>query len=122
MFTLEPLGKFAIEVTPKQPFIDWLAEIRITSAELLFNEKKENSSTLYMIPAEFAGYLDDFLIEYFDVIFTNELGAWIIEEYLWPSVRNLALFNEWFNIQTHDFCWDLTDETDDGILLWNSPN
>ena len=122
MFVLEPLGKFAIEVIPQKPFQDWLEKMESNSEEPLFSDynNSDSSNSLYMVPAEYAGYLEEFLIEYFDVIFTNELGAWIIKDILWPENRTLNMFKEWFEIRTFDFCWDLGEEEDE-MLLWN-PN
>lgn len=122
MLALEPLGKIAIEIIPLKPFKSWLSLVQANLGESLFsdykNEKPNNS--LYMIPAEYLGYLDKFLKDHYDLIFTNELGAWVIEEGLWPQNRNLQMFSLWFEIKTFGFCWDL-DEEEDEMPLWN-PN
>ena len=120
----EPLGKFAIEIIPQKPFQDWLEKVQQHLGESLFSDYKGalTSNSLYMIPVAYAGHIEEFLKEHFDVIFTNELGAWVIEDILWPESRSLSMFKDWFTIKNFDFCWDLDDDyEEDRMMMWN-PN
>jgi hypothetical protein len=93
-------------VRPKQPFLDWAAQL--DDSGLL--PDVEGEQTAYLIP-EFEN--DDgaqrVLKDVFAEVFERELFGWHTDETAWPKNRNLALFREWFDIEIHSVVEDLCD-------------
>jgi len=108
------LNRGAIIVRPKQPFLDWAAQLDVTGH--LPNPNDEQ--TVYLIPE----YDDDIeavriLSEGYDVIFEAELEGWHTRQSDWPKNRTFAMFREWFDIEFHSVVEDLCEyaiEDDEG--------
>jgi hypothetical protein len=85
------LYRHALFVSRKQPYLDWA-------------NGSDNSE----------GALTDELSKahrkFWEEIFTNELGAWIIAEDAWPSPRTRETFGQGFDVELNDAVYDLAPE------------
>lgn len=100
------LNRSALVVRPKQPFLDWAAQLDDSGLAPL----ADGEQTIYLIPE----YDDDedavrILNRVFAEVFERELFAWHTDETAWPKGRNLALFQKWFDVEFHSIVEDLCD-------------
>jgi hypothetical protein len=100
------LNRCALIVRPKQPFLDWAAQL--DDSGLL--PGVEGEQTVYLVP-EFAddGQVERVLKAVFAEVFERELFGWHTDESAWPPKRTLALFRKWFAIELHSVVEDLCD-------------
>jgi len=93
---------------PKKPFIDWLKSVdTIDETYEMLNEGDVNLLPDYDATKQ----MEDWLKKYFDDIFTDQLNNWYIDEELWPQMRTLKMFKEWFDYSMLTMVWD-TEEDD----------
>lgn len=100
------LNRVALVVRPKQPFLDWAAQL--DDSGLVPNV--EGEQTVYLIPQ----FDDDddgqkVLQRVFAEVFERELFGWHTDEAAWPHKRNFALFRKWFTVELHSVVEDLCD-------------
>ena len=100
------LNRAVLVVRPKQPFLDWAAQLDDSGLV----PDIEGEQTVYLIPQ----FDDDdeaqkVLERVFAEVFEHELFGWHTDETAWPRKRNLALFREWFTVELHSVVEDLCD-------------
>jgi hypothetical protein len=98
------LNRAALVVRPKQPYLDWAAQL--DDSGLVPDVKEER--TVYLIPE----YEDDahakrVLKRVFAEVFERELLAWHTDESAWPQNRDFRLFQKWFDFEVHSVVEDL---------------
>jgi hypothetical protein len=102
------LNRAVLIVRPKQPFLDWAAQV--DDSGLVPNV--EGEQTVYLVP-EFendnAGQRILRLV--YAEVFERELYSWHTDESAWPENRSLAVFRKWFEIELHSIVEDLCDFT-----------
>ena len=103
------LYRFAVTITRKQPFIDWANsfddDVELTA------EIADAGRTIYLVP-ETTDEPDraEILDEFWDSIFEQELGAWVLSDEKWPAPRTREMFDEWFDAEITSAVFDLTPD------------
>jgi len=107
---MSEINRALIVVKPKEPLIEWLREI----------DDADNIGDLAALRLDFTGYLvpefeDDqellqILDQFYPFIFETELWSWIQDESAWPIGRNLKMFLEWFEVESHSMVYDLVED------------
>jgi hypothetical protein len=104
------LNRSAIEVKPKQPFLDWLHGADSTSSDLTLRELVLEPS-IYLIPeCDTPEEVADVLHELCEEIFVEQLAGWFNDTTTWPLDRGFDVFCRWFDYQHHSMLIDLCDE------------
>jgi hypothetical protein len=112
------LNRSVVMVRPKQPFLDWAAQVNGADGP----PDRDDERIVYLIPE----YDDEqeaweLLEEVYEEIFESELYGWHTEESSWPQQRDFAMFQQWFDIELNSIVEDLCgyelvdeDEIDEG--------
>ena len=53
--------------------------------------------------------MEDWLEKNYDEIFRHQLGAWYLDDALWPSQRTFVMFKWWFSYEKHTMVWDIEE-------------
>ena len=104
------INRTVVMLDPKQPFLDWLNSVDPDEQELTIEDLREDNE-VFLIP-QFNDVSDSvkWVEKRWNFLFEHMLMGWIDDETLWPQDRTLALFLEWFDIETYTMARDLTDE------------
>jgi hypothetical protein len=107
---MEMINRSAIVVKPAQPFLDWLHRVDPTSAHLMLDDLRLDS-TIYLLP-ECEGKEEgiEYLREVCTEIFEEQLGGWYRVPPAWPAERDLNTFLLWFEWSLHSMIIDLDDD------------
>ena len=82
---MRDLNRSAIVVTPKQPFLEWLHAVDLTSSGLTLQDLRQEPD-VYLIPE--CESEEDFAVclrELFPTVFAAQLEAWWTEPSSWPA-------------------------------------
>jgi hypothetical protein len=75
----------------------------MTLAEL----RREQDALLLTIPEiESTHGAQAWAFRNWEMLFDKSLFDWYADEQFWPKSRDLALFQEWFDIEWHPIVWD----------------
>jgi hypothetical protein len=104
------INRTAIVVMPGQPFVDWLHRANPTSGELSLEDLRREP-TVYLLPeCENGEAAREYLEEVRGGIFEEQLNGWYRVPSLWPSRRDLDVFDRWFEWSYHSMVVDLCDD------------
>jgi hypothetical protein len=93
----------AIQLTPRQPFFDWL--LQYDPAMIISDDQKEGE--VYLLPdMETKQQMNKWLRKNYDGLFAEQLHNWYVDETMWPQHRNFKIFEEWFTFSLHTMVWD----------------
>lgn len=97
------LNRSAIVIKYKQPFLDWL-----NSQESDFQfDPASRESNIYLLPdLETHEAMEKWLQKNFDLLFTEELFGWYMNDECWPQNRTYNLFRDWFDYSLHTMIFD----------------
>jgi hypothetical protein len=102
---MKTINRTAIVITPKNLYIDWANSFEDDGPELDPNSLHHSA---FLIPDEYDEYdYEDFLKENFNLIFEEELSAWMADPSVWPQDRDYSTFMDWFDIRACDTVIDL---------------
>ena len=77
----------------------------------LDEELSRQQRNVYLVPESAQEPdLDALLNEFWEDIFTAELGSWSLAENDWPPSRTREMFNQWFDVELNASVYDLTPE------------
>lgn len=98
------LNRSAILVSPKQPYIDWAAQLDDSNVLPTVDGER----TVYLLPA----YEDEdqalqLLKAAYGMIFESELMGWHLLESGWPRDRSYDVFQQWFDVEFQSIVEDL---------------
>jgi hypothetical protein len=98
------LNRGVLIVRPKQPYIDWAAQLDDSGVV----PDPEGEKTVYLIP-EFESEEEawEILEDVYAEVFERELDEWHTDESAWPQNRTFEVFKEWFDIELHSVVEDL---------------
>jgi ribosomal protein L24E len=104
------LYRHALFVSRKQPYIDW-ANGAADGEALLDERVSRQERTVYLVAeSEHDSTAADFLPEYWEELFEQELSAWTVDEEVWPSPRTRELFDAWFDVELCSGVYDLDSD------------
>jgi len=105
------LNRTVAVLVPKQPFMEWLNTVDPDDQTLTIEDLR-NDNEVFLIP-QFSDHTKSvkWLEARWDFLFEHMLMGWVADETMWPQGRNLAMFRDWFAIETHSMVWDLSEET-----------
>lgn len=96
-------------IKPKQPFADWLNAVPDNDMELSLDSLRADCTVILIPefdePEEGVSYID----EIFEQLFAMELSSWYDDPSVWPPVRSLKTFWEWFDVEIHSTLIDSVD-------------
>ena len=111
-FDFPSVNRSMMMITVKQPYVDWANSLPDRSADEKKHPHKIESLNedpiCYLIP-EIAMY-DDFeaYIEHaWIMLFELQLSGWTTDNKLWPQLRTLKMFNDWFDVRCSSLILDL---------------
>ena len=94
---------------PPSEFIRWAAALDGESIEQTRQSLAEDQ-TAYLIPEQDSLEVDPGVLDaVYAEIFERELLSWHTKPSAWPAPRTLAMFREWFELETCTLVADLTD-------------
>jgi hypothetical protein len=98
------LNRGVLIVRPKQPYIDWAAQVDDSGVV----PDPEGEKTVYLIP-EFESDEEgwEILEDVYAEVFERELDEWHTDESAWPQNRTFEVFKKWFDIELHSVVEDL---------------
>lgn len=105
---LPTINRSVAIVTPKRPFFDWCREA-LEDTELTFDDLIATPGVYLLPDCELDTDKLKYLDQYFDLIFEEELAAWVADDSLWPADRRFKVFCEWFNVHLSSMVVDLVD-------------
>ena len=105
----QQVNRIVVILRPKLPFLNWISGVepglRLTLAEL----RREQDALLLTIPEiESTLGAKAWAFRNWDMLFDKSLFDWYTDEQYWPKSRDLALFQEWFDVEWHPIVWDLS--------------
>ena len=104
------INRTAIVVRAGQPFLDWLHRADPTSSELNLEDLRREP-TVYLLPeSENEEEVRERPKEVCGQIFEEQLDGWYRVPSSWPSRRDLAAFDRWFEWSFHSVVDDLCDD------------
>ncbi len=99
-------------VKPKQPFVDWVDSISEDPSENVSLKEVRSECTVYLV-ADGANNEEEaleYLYEFYDEIFADQLDGWYTDETRWPQDISLVKFKQWFDIEVHSMVVDLYED------------
>ena len=106
---MRTLNRSAIIVTPKQPFLEWLHSIDLSSHDLKMTDLRSDPSVYLFPECNDDNELTRYLKEACEKIFEQELESWDRMEETWPKDRSFEAFRRWFDYSIHWMIFDLAD-------------
>ena len=105
--TFLAVNRAALIVKPKRPFFNWANSLEGPS---LNPDEPLYDPPIYLVEeVEFSPDPGPALQKHHKAIFEHELAAWYLDETAWPPTRDLATFNEWFDVELRSLLVDLSD-------------
>jgi hypothetical protein len=107
---VDTINRSAIIIKPAQPFLDWLHQVDPTSAHLTL-EDLQREPTIYLVPeCDTEDQPVEYLGESAGTIFEEHLDGWYRVPTVWPTKRDLATLQRWFEFSFHSMIVDLCDD------------
>lgn len=103
------VNRSVLIIKPKQAFADWLQALPIeweTQAPKLQQLREDCNAFLIPITEERVGK-QDYIRQYWKILFEGELADWCVESAYWPQQRSETLFLQWFDVELHSVLADL---------------
>lgn len=108
--TVDTINRSALIVKPAQPFLDWLHGVDPTSAHLTLADL-QREPTIYLVPeCDNQDQAIEYLGESVRDILEEHLNGWYRVPRVWPTKRDLPIFQRWFEFSFHSMIVDLCDD------------
>lgn len=106
---MRSLNRAALIVRFKEPYIRWAAGLDPDDTDIADDLRRHTS--VYLVPEDPLDVQETApLADFFGAVFDLELEAWCIDDSLWPPVRDLDTFLEWFEVVGESVVVDLGRE------------
>jgi hypothetical protein len=102
------INRCAVTIRAKAPLLAWLKSL--PDYDDLTLEDLNRETTAYLLPVfEDEIEREALLVQFYDLLFEEELAGWWMAKGDWPENRTLELFNLWFDVDFHSVVVDLED-------------
>jgi len=113
------VNRTAVSVAGAAPFLEWMrtcdADVNVGAVTVA---PAKTYGTAFLLPEfELEEDVQEWLEDNADWIFEFQLAAWTEDESLWPKVRDLRTFREWFSIVVHSAVVDVGEDDIEGDEL-----
>ncbi|NDY84504.1 hypothetical protein G3I67_14865 [Orrella sp. NBD-18] len=105
------VNRTLILIMPLQPALDWLFATDPSLIQQISLDSLRQEQDAYLVSEDKFNSPDDakrWVERHWKEFFSQFLGAWYVDESLWPKGRTLNMFKEWFEVQHHSMVWDLS--------------
>ena len=94
---MKTINRAAVVVQYREPFLRWAARVDVEALSMA--ESLRDGLSVYLVPEDPNQEQETAPLEQFFLdIFERELEDWCPDEALWPVLRDLATFREWFEV------------------------
>lgn len=110
------LQRSAIVVAVKEPFIEWVFNIRQAHygcSQINLGDIRKRAAgrkNIYLLPPGRVLNPDAFIKENFPAFFENELSDWCLRTELWPADRSWDVFCKWLGCEFQPLVYDAAPE------------
>jgi hypothetical protein len=113
------INRTAVTIVGGGPYVEWT---RSCDADLNKGSLTVARSTLfgtaYLLPElDYEEDLLEWVEDNYVSLFEWQLSTWTEDESVWPQVRDLKTFKEWFRVDIHNTVVDVGDDEIDGEEL-----
>lgn len=95
------VNRSVLVVRPKQPYLDWVHSLDDESKKVTLDDLRRDCTALLVPLVEDDDHQDQILATIFKDVFEHELCSWMRDPAVWPRIRDLAMFEVWFDLE---FC------------------
>ncbi len=106
------INRAALMLRYKTPAVEWINDADPSSKNPLTLDRVNDERTVYLISDEDADTpysLDRWIKRNYKQVFENELDSWYTDPSLWPKIRDLKTFREWFDVECHTVLIDTAE-------------
>lgn len=104
------LNRGAVLLKYRDPAIRWINEADPYEEDPgITRQELERDRTVYLVSPEDAdgeAAVRRWIESNYQALFESELSGWYTDPDLWPEPRNLATFDEWFEVEYHSMVVD----------------
>ena len=115
------INRYAVIVSGKQPFVDWINacdEMLDVPAEMKFkvsmkDMKGDDHKTVYLIDEGTTPQVTKELLKVnrrYKEIFESELYGWVTYDNFWPKDRSYKRFCDWFDVEIQSVITDMSNK------------
>jgi hypothetical protein len=102
------INRSALILRPRKPYFDWTSGVDEGAAETVAARAESAWITVYLVEQDPEGRMESAPLEdYFSEIFEMQLGGWYRDEKVWPQVRTIEVFRDWFEVDATSTVEDL---------------
>src|SRR5581483_2101836 len=97
------INRTAVTITGADPYLAWTRQhdADVNKGKLTVQRARPYGTAFLLHETEFEADLQEWIEDNFADIFEFQLSSWTQDESLWPAVRDLNTFREWFRIDIH---------------------
>ena len=106
---MRAVNRSAVVVVPKQPFLEWLHRVDLTSGMLTLTDLEDDPSVYLLPQCDLERDLEECFKKACVEIFEDQLNG--CAEELWPEDRSVKTFELWFDYRFHSVLFDLAHES-----------
>jgi hypothetical protein len=115
------VNRTAVSITGAQPYLEWMrqtdADFNKGAITVVVPRAKAYGSAFLLPEFDLEEDLQEWVEENVSWLFEFQLAAWTEDEAVWPAVRDLKTFREWFRIDIHSVVVDVADDDIEGEEL-----
>lgn len=93
----------------KEPFLSWLKAIQHADADMTAEDLNQACTALLIPDFDLDEDSRAYIYSHYQAIFENELESWVQDEAVFPTQRDLKMFEEWFDIEIYTTVLDTVD-------------
>ena len=113
------INRIAVSITGAEPYVNWTRHTDATGDRVTFIVARAKPyGTVCLLPElELEEDVQEWVEDNVSWLFEFQLAAWTDDESVWPQVRDLKTFREWFTVDIHSVVVDVADDDIEGEEL-----
>jgi hypothetical protein len=113
------VNRTAISLIGEAPFVDWMHSNDADAAKgTITVARAKPYGTVVLLPEfELEEDIQEWVEDNASWLFEFQLASWTDDESLWPAVRDLRTFREWFRVDIHSVVVDAGEDDIEGEEL-----